>query len=92
MEQGTPFCLSVFQLLQAHKDALCHLVMASSQIEIPLTEAPSGDLEVTVDFLTEVDKLVQLIECPIFTCKFLLLFFSVMKCVCLVCACMHALG
>ncbi|NXH20295.1 VAC14 protein, partial [Bucco capensis] len=26
-----------------------------------------GDLEVTVDFLTEVDKLVQLIECPIFT-------------------------
>lgn len=31
--------------------------------------SPSGDLEVTVDFLTEVDKLVQLIECPIFTCK-----------------------
>lgn len=30
---------------------------------------PSGDLEVTVDFLTEVDKLVQLIECPIFTCE-----------------------
>ncbi|KAM9301553.1 protein VAC14 homolog [Gastrophryne carolinensis] len=26
-----------------------------------------GDLEVTVDFLIEVDKLVQLIECPIFT-------------------------
>ncbi|XP_049642311.1 protein VAC14 homolog [Suncus etruscus] len=26
-----------------------------------------GDLEVTVDFLTEVDKLVQLLECPIFT-------------------------
>nr|XP_033799245.1 protein VAC14 homolog isoform X2 [Geotrypetes seraphini] len=26
-----------------------------------------GFLEVTVDFLTEVDKLVQLIECPIFT-------------------------
>lgn len=22
-----------------------------------------------MDFLTEVDKLVQLIECPIFTCK-----------------------
>ncbi|KAL7978799.1 hypothetical protein Chor_013288 [Crotalus horridus] len=29
-----------------------------------------GDLEVTVDFLIEVDKLVQLIECPIFTCEF----------------------
>ncbi|XP_067854362.1 protein VAC14 homolog [Heptranchias perlo] len=26
-----------------------------------------GDLEVTIDFLIEVDKLVQLIECPIFT-------------------------
>ncbi|XP_061449738.1 protein VAC14 homolog isoform X2 [Rhineura floridana] len=26
-----------------------------------------GDLDVTVDFLIEVDKLVQLIECPIFT-------------------------
>ncbi|XP_053558318.1 protein VAC14 homolog [Bombina bombina] len=26
-----------------------------------------GNLEVTLDFLTEVDKLVQLIECPIFT-------------------------
>lgn len=34
-----------------------------------LDRPPSGDLEVTVDFLTEVDKLVQLIECPIFTCK-----------------------
>ena len=29
----------------------------------------SGNLEVTVDFLTEIDKLVQLIESPIFTCK-----------------------
>ncbi|XP_077520952.1 protein VAC14 homolog isoform X2 [Amblyomma americanum] len=27
-----------------------------------------SDLEVTVDFLTEIDKLVQLIESPIFTC------------------------
>lgn len=34
-----------------------------------LIATSSGDLEVTVDFLTEVDKLVQLIECPIFTCK-----------------------
>jgi hypothetical protein len=29
----------------------------------------SGQLEVTVDFLVEIDKLVQLIESPIFTCK-----------------------
>ena len=31
----------------------------------------SGDIEVTVDFLTEIDKLVQLIESPIFTCKYM---------------------
>ena len=31
----------------------------------------SGQLEVTVDFLVEIDKLVQLIESPIFTCKFI---------------------
>ena len=29
----------------------------------------SGDLEITVDFLKEIDKLVQLIESPIFACK-----------------------
>ena len=29
----------------------------------------SAEIEVTVDFLIEVDKLVQLIESPIFTCK-----------------------
>lgn len=30
----------------------------------------SGDLEITVEFITEIDKLVQLIESPIFACKF----------------------
>lgn len=29
----------------------------------------SGNLEVTVEFLTEIDKLVQLLESPIFACK-----------------------
>ena len=29
----------------------------------------SAEIEVTVDFLVEIDKLVQLIESPIFTCK-----------------------
>ena len=33
----------------------------------------SGNLEVTVDFLTEIDRLVQLIESPIFTCECFLL-------------------
>ena len=30
----------------------------------------SGHLEVNVDFLIQIDKLVQLIESPIFTCKY----------------------
>lgn len=29
----------------------------------------SADLEITVEFLAEVDKLVQMIESPIFACK-----------------------
>ena len=32
----------------------------------------SGDLEVTVEFLTEIDKLVQLLESPIFICEYYL--------------------
>jgi Vacuolar protein 14 C-terminal Fig4p binding len=28
----------------------------------------SGDLEITVQFLIQVDKLVQLLESPVFTC------------------------
>ena len=35
-----------------------------------LDKSASGDLEVTVEFLTEIDKLVQLLESPIFTCKY----------------------
>jgi hypothetical protein len=34
----------------------------------------SGNLEVTVDFLTEIDQWVQLIESPIFACKYRKLF------------------
>lgn len=29
----------------------------------------SGNLEITVDYLVEIDKLVQLIESPIFACE-----------------------
>lgn len=34
----------------------------------------SENIEVTVEFLTEIDKLVQLIESPIFTCKYIELY------------------
>ena len=32
----------------------------------------SADLEITVHLLVQVDKLVQLIESPVFTCKSLI--------------------
>lgn len=34
----------------------------------------SAEIEVTVDFLIEIDKLVQLIESPIFTCNIIEVF------------------
>jgi hypothetical protein len=52
------------QYLPPHRYRACW-----PSLETFLNCPPSGDLEVTVDFLTEVDKLVQLIECPIFTCE-----------------------
>lgn len=36
----------------------------------------SGDIEITTEFLVDVDKLIQLIESPIFTCKFSVHFFT----------------
>jgi hypothetical protein len=30
---------------------------------------PSAELEITVNLLVQIDKLVQLIESPVFTCK-----------------------
>lgn len=30
--------------------------------------SPSADLEMTVQILVQIDKLVQLIESPVFTC------------------------
>jgi Vacuolar protein 14 C-terminal Fig4p binding len=43
-----------------HSDIICVVL---NQLNI------SGSLEVTVEFLIEIDKLVQLIESPIFTCE-----------------------
>lgn len=34
------------------------------------TVSSSADLEVTVSLLIQIDKLVQLLESPVFTCKF----------------------
>lgn len=43
----------------------CNLVWNYIQIGY----ARSADLEITVEFLAEVDKLVQMIESPIFACE-----------------------
>lgn len=36
-----------------------------------MTNLRSADLEMTVNMLIQIDKLVQLIESPVFTCKLL---------------------
>lgn len=55
--------------------SLCLLSQQYQQAS-ELLEIIAG-LDVTVDYLTEIDKLIQLLESPIFTCKvvFLLIFF-----------------
>lgn len=45
------------------------MIRIQNNSQILWLEWISGNLEVTVDFLMEVDKLVQLIESPIFTCE-----------------------
>jgi Vacuolar protein 14 C-terminal Fig4p binding len=37
-----------------------------------LTMPDSAELEITVQLLVQIDKLVQLIESPVFTCMYLL--------------------
>ena len=45
-------------------------VLDCSHLPHVIPYANSGNLEVTTQFLTEIDKLIQLIESPIFACKF----------------------
>lgn len=39
---------------------------------VALTDISSAELEMTVNMLIQIDKLVQLLESPVFTCKYLL--------------------
>ena len=49
---------------------LCYIL---TLVRCSLTETfISGHLEVNVEFLIQIDKLVQLIESPIFTCEYTL--------------------
>lgn len=47
--------------------ALCLLARAYDHTQQLVTHC--GTLDITVDFLTEIDKLIQFIESPIFACK-----------------------
>jgi Vacuolar protein 14 C-terminal Fig4p binding len=76
------FCLSVciivgvimrwqrsrYVYLRKHMNTLrtYYRVCASSLLTPANT---SGDLEITVQFLIQVDKLVQILESPVFTCN-----------------------
>ncbi len=71
-----PFCREMFGVLYrswSHSPAsllsLCLLCQAYEHACEILT--CFAELEMTVDFLLEIDKLVQLLESPIFTCTYL---------------------
>lgn len=39
-------------------------------LSMPATDSTSAELEMTVNMLIQIDKLVQLLESPVFTCQF----------------------
>lgn len=56
--------------LSARYSFVSSFVETQRSLEIYLSSLPiSGNLEITMEFLVEIDKLVQLIESPIFACK-----------------------
>ena len=54
-----------YQLLQV----LYVSVYQSGLLKTVLTNCTSADLEMTVNMLIQIDKLVQLLESPVFTCQ-----------------------
>lgn len=47
----------------------CKYCTLSTQIDTTPADSRSADLEMTVNTLIQIDKLVQLLESPVFTCK-----------------------
>ena len=43
----------------------------SSTFRVPEADFDSAELEMTVNMLIQIDKLVQLLESPVFTCSYL---------------------
>jgi vacuole morphology and inheritance protein 14 len=64
-------CLLAQAYEQAYNLLQILLVMPFDIVELPsLTSICSAELEMTVNILIQIDKLVQLIESPVFTCDF----------------------
>jgi hypothetical protein len=64
--------LSACQLLSARLRFSVDIVSLSEKIKwdhFMTCICFSGNLEMTVDYLEEIDKLIQLIESPIFACE-----------------------
>jgi len=71
-------CCGYFFTMPSCTSLRTGLLFASSVVCFPpkgstiLTDKYSADLEMTVNMLIQIDKLVQLLESPVFTCKPLL--------------------
>jgi vacuole morphology and inheritance protein 14 len=63
---------SLCLLAQAYEQAynLLQILYGFSQNFKSLTNIGSAELEMTVNMLIQIDKLVQLLESPVFTCTF----------------------
>lgn len=59
-----PTCSGIRTSLQPATDIVCYLLIAAG-----FTNIDSAELEMTVNMLIQIDKLVQLLESPVFTCE-----------------------
>jgi vacuole morphology and inheritance protein 14 len=63
---------SLCLLAQAYEQAyhLLQVLYVSTPHHLSTTNSHSADLEMTVNTLIQIDKLVQLLESPVFTCMY----------------------
>lgn len=61
-------CLLAQAYEQAYNLLQILFVTSMSVLEIGFADEPSAELEMTVNILIQIDKLVQLLESPVFTC------------------------
>ena len=64
-------CLLAQAYEQAYNLLQILFVAQMSMLDIRFADKPSAELEMTVNILIQIDKLVQLLESPVFTCMLL---------------------